>query len=126
MLNASVMMFDGSGRIRNTTAPPANFNGGTPTVQRLLSGDVVAPTAVLAGLAYGPGGQLCTTAALPAAWQGSIPTSATGQVCVTTAGTVTHWGNGLPRVADGRLALAPAETPVVTNGFDNGFDQGYG
>jgi hypothetical protein len=111
MLNAGVLRFDASGRIRWTTALPLDFNGGTPTNNGLLAGNNAIPTRFVAGLGYVVGDGLAAFNSAPVNWVGGIPLNANGQVCVDATGSavVASYVSGLPLTADGKLALAAVE-----------------
>jgi hypothetical protein len=128
MLNAGVLRFDAAGRIRNTSALPTDFNGGTPTNQGLLSWVGGAPVAFNGGLGYLTDMRLVAANAAPVAWNGGIACSAASQVCVdgTGAGVITGYVNGLPIDAAGKLVLASAELPAVVDAFDSAFSGAFG
>lgn len=130
MLNAGVLRFNAAGQIRNTTALPTDFNGGTPTNQGLLSGSNGIPHAdsFLGGLGYLAGGGLAVFNAAPVVWNGGIGSTAAGQVCVdaTGAGVIAGYVNGLPIDASGKLVLAAPESPAALDAFDTAFSGAFG
>jgi hypothetical protein len=129
MLNAGVLRFDATGRIRQTASSSTDGNGGTPTIQGLLSAGNVAIEAGWNGLPYFNSGQgiLCgqgigTTVSFA---PGGIPMNSAGMVEVDAVGAIAYWNAGLPYTAAHRLAVALPESPVAASAFDNGFDSGF-
>ena len=126
MLNAGVLKYDATGRIRNTTAAPTEWNAGIPMNQGLLCAIAAAPDYRQQGLPFMNTGHLAIQSAVPAHWtQGGIGIGASGGVAVlVNAGTINARLAGLPFV-DSRLSLATAEAPTTTRSFSNGFSGGF-
>jgi hypothetical protein len=127
-ISAGLLQFATSGRIRNTTTAPEYFNGGTPTVQGLLSYSITLPDVFLGGIGYRANGAL--SVALGGAadhYVNGLPVNAVGQVCATQSLIApARWVGGLPIGLDGLLALAAPEVPATLTGFSNGFSNGFG
>jgi hypothetical protein len=129
MLNAGVLRFDANGRIRQTSSASTDGNGGTPTVQGLLSAANVSPEVQWNGLSFFQSGQgtLCgqgfgdITGHAP----GGIPINSQGMVEVNPTDPIDHWNAGLPYTAAGALAVALPESPTTASAFDSGFDTGF-
>jgi hypothetical protein len=123
-VNAGVLLFSATGRVRNTNAAPANFNGGTPTAaDGKLSWAAAVPTAFLSGLGFTPAGSLSIAlGGVIAGHVAGVPVAADGRVCAEV-GAVTEYSGGLPITATGRLAL---DVLNALSGFSDGFDGGFG
>jgi hypothetical protein len=128
MLNAGVLRFASNGRIRNTTAAPTDFNGGTPTVQGLLSYSITLPDTFVGGIGYRVNGAICVAVGgAPTHYVAGLPVNALGQLCVTQSLIQpVSWVAGLPIGLDGLLALAPAESPAVVDAFSSAFSGAFG
>jgi hypothetical protein len=123
MLTAGVLLFDDLGRIRITSDPPTDFNGGTPTAHGgLLAASAIEPTVYFAALGYGPQSRLTNTTS-PLNPQGPL-TNREGQIRVSSD-PPHHWYAGLPFTVDDMLSVAAAVTPsayAFDNAFNNAFD----
>lgn len=115
-LQARHLLFDASGRIRNTGTAPTQFNGGTPTNNAGLLCVVSATpsTRFHAGLGYSNGtpDALCIADAAPVGsdpWNGGVRVSANVRVYIDRVNSINAWVAGLPVTANGRLCLATAE-----------------
>lgn len=128
MLNAGVLRFASTGRIRNTTTAPTDFNGGTPTVQGLLSYSISLPDTFNGGIGYRANGAVCiAVGGAPTHYVSGLPVNSIGQLCATQSVIQpVVWVAGLPIGLDGLLALAPAESPVVVDAFDSAFSGAFG
>jgi hypothetical protein len=125
MLNPGVLQFASTGRIRNASATPTDFNGGTPTVQGLLAFSITSPQVVSGGFGYRDNGSISVALnGAPSHYIGGLPVNALGQLCCTQ-GVIEPvlWVSGIPLGIDGLVALAVEETPVLTSEFSNAFDQ---
>lgn len=114
MLNASALLFNAGGRVRNTATGPADaFNASVPTRAGLLYIALAGPAAYVNGLplvSSGSGGALCFQAGATVGFStGGLPIAASGGVAVDTGGAIDHYSNGLPFTAADRLCLAVAE-----------------
>jgi len=127
MLIAGLLRFATTGRIRNTTTAPTDFNGGTPTVQGLLSYSIQPPDVFVNGLGYKTNGALSVAIGGGADhYVNGLPVNLIGQVCATQSLIQPAvWVAGLPIGLDGLLALAPNESPVAQNAFSDGFSNGF-
>lgn len=127
MLNASVMKFDATGRIRNTTSLPTVLIAGAGFNDGLLS---AASAPVLFYPNGNPtilGGQLAIQVGNPDHYgQGGLPIAANGAVAINVSQPITHWNAGLPYTANGALAFATAEAPAVVDAFDSAFSGAFG
>jgi len=129
MLNASMLLYDATGRIRNANGaiyPPTDFNGGTPTVQGLLAVSSSAAQAYNNGLPYRDSGALSASgSAASSSAPGGIPLTVSGLVAYDTVSAIAYWHCGLPFTSTGRLCFATAEAPASFKGFSNGFSSGF-
>jgi hypothetical protein len=128
VLNAGTLLFDASGKVRNTTSAPVDFNAGVGSIQGLLSADSVSPQNWVNGMPFGSAGRLSvqTTGAIVAHTQGGLPINADGRIAIDVSSPVAYRNSGLPFTSAGRLALASPEAPGTLSAFDNGFDEGFG
>src|SRR5262245_55918973 len=109
-MNAGTMGFDGSGRIKTTTASPTiyapnaiPYNDGAICV---AMGTEIANYA--SGLPYGPSGHLViqTSLKVPVAYfHAGLGFTASGQLACDTTGEITHYVRALPMTREGRLAI---------------------
>lgn len=112
MLTATMLVFDGTGRIRRTNgSSTGSNNGGTPTnVAGVLVVLDKAPDVFNSGCGYDLGtGSLCATVGSPTSFHQGMPFEATGKVCTDNVGAITSYLGGLPRTANGSLAVAALE-----------------
>jgi hypothetical protein len=116
MLNAGVLLFDASGRIRQTTSASTDGNGGTPTVQGLLSAGNVTIETYWNGLPFFGNGQgtVCgeSLGVIVAYAPGGIPINTLGMVKADPIEPIAYWNAGLPYTAAGALAVAFPESPA--------------
>lgn len=112
MLTASMLAFNGAGRIRQTnTGPAVGGNGFTPVVAAgpLLVLNKV-PDVFCNGIGYDSGSSaMCASSAAVASFHQGMPFDATGQVATDTVGAITTYVAGIPRTATGALAVAALE-----------------
>jgi hypothetical protein len=127
MLNAGVLKYDATGRIRNTTAAPTERNAAVGCVQGLLSQAAASPVNIANGMGFTATGALAidTAGAITHHAQGALPMTAASRLAVAVNGTVAYREAGLPFSSTGRLALATAEAPVLLDAFSNGFSSGF-
>jgi hypothetical protein len=128
MLNAGVLLFNGTGRIRNTTSAPTDGNGGTPTIQGLLAAaPIVAVENFHDGTGFVADGRISidSSGAIVAYSQGGLPMTVEGRIAVDTVQAITHYNAGLPFTVLGRLVLAAAEAPAVLNSFSSAFSGAF-
>ncbi|MCJ7556146.1 MAG: hypothetical protein MUP90_04425, partial [Gammaproteobacteria bacterium] len=121
MLNHSLLLFDGNGRIRNATEAPIAFSGGVGFNGGLLCIAAGTVNHVHQSNPFLATDRLASEIAAPAYFsQGGLPHTAAGAIAASTAGAIDHWNHGLPYTAAGELCLAAAETPpLVGNVYPN-------
>ena len=110
MLNASVLAYDATGRIRHTTAPPEYWAAGVPFAgPSLLCIDPTAGAVTRFHNGIGYQGAFIGTVvgSVDSYTQGGLGMNA-GRMCVSTAAPITHYNAGLPITAAGSLAIAAA------------------
>jgi hypothetical protein len=123
MLNGGVLRFAANGRIRNTTAVPTDFNGGTPTVQGLLSFSPTLPERYSGGFGYRNNGAICVSVGGAVdRYVAGLPLNTLGQLCATQSIVQpATWVSGIPLGLDGLVALAIEESPATLRAFSNAF-----
>ena len=110
MLNASVLAYDATGRIRHTTASPEYWAAGVPFAgPSLLCIDPIAGavTRFHNGVGYQGAFIGAVVGSVDSYTQGGLGMNA-GRMCVSTAAPITHYNAGLPITAAGSLAIAAA------------------
>lgn len=132
MLNAGVLAFDATGRIKALSIadfPAPHFNGGTPAGD--IGSLVVAPytsgynpEVYVAGLPYtAQGGLVIDVVGAIVAHVAGLPVTAVGLAASTD--NPVRWVAGIPIGASGRVCIAAATPPVNLSGFSNGFSGGF-
>ena len=107
MLNHSLLLFNGAGRIRNTIAPPTAFSGGVGFAAGLLCIEAGAglPTHFHNGMGFLADGRLAAVVgSVNGHAQGGLAMNA-GRLTVTTSGVIDHYNSGLPCSATGSLCI---------------------
>jgi hypothetical protein len=111
MINSKTLLFDASGRIRNTTAAPTEFNATVGSVGGLLSVDLNSPTRWANGMPFVTTGKLSVqiVGAVGGFSQGGLPINNNGAIGIDTVGAIAFYNAGLPYTEASRLAFAVAE-----------------
>jgi hypothetical protein len=111
VLNAGVLLFDGTGRIRNTTTGPPNaFNAAIDTRNGLLLLSVGTPSVFVNGAPFDNVGALCVSGGGIVGYaQGGLPITIDNQIAADNATAIGSYVAGLPFTTGGKLALAVAE-----------------
>lgn len=131
MLNAGVLAFDSSGRIKSISPPPSkvNFNGGTPTGElgSLVVADLGAGPNYNGGLRYSDDGSLSVSngGVIAGYVQGGLPVDLTGHLVVTYDGLPASWLAGIPFTSGGRVAVALPVAPTNFFAFSNAFSTAF-
>lgn len=133
MLNASLLWFDSSGRIKALALadfPAPRFNGGTPAADlgnlvgteagtQFVFHNGLKYTNPEGGIAVANGGTIANHS------QGGMPVDADGNLCVEYNGLPVSHIAGIPITATGRVAVAIPAPPINLSGFSNGFSNGF-
>lgn len=111
MINASNLLFDVNGRIRNSVAAPARFDSGVPfTATGLLCLVAGAVTKFHNGNPYVNTDSLAVQSAAPVGFtSGALGITASGGIAILAAGVIDHYTAGLPFNSEGRLITAVPE-----------------
>jgi hypothetical protein len=112
MLSAQMLLFDGTGRVRCSTAVAGStYVGGTPvTALGLLALSLNAPTSYDQGLPMvGLAIAADNTPGVVVAFNQTLPLTVADRVATDEAGAITQYVAGIPRVASGAIACATPE-----------------
>jgi hypothetical protein len=129
MLNHQLILTDSEGRLRCTLAlpEPADFNGGTPTVDGLLCIVYEDGVAFVNGLGYGPQSRICAEQEITPPDSDNPFANARGRLRSSIEGIPTVWLYGLPFDDTGHLCIVldeppPVDTRAFSSAFSNAFD----
>jgi hypothetical protein len=111
MINAMPLLFDATGRVRNTTAAPTAFNATLGSTNGLLSVDLNTPQRWANGMPFVSSGKLSVQVigTVVGYSQGGLPINENGCVAIDTGTAISFYNAGLPYTAASRLAFTVPE-----------------
>lgn len=112
MLTGSMILYNGTGRLRNVAVGPnGGGNGYTPTQTGVLSSANSLPVNFCNGLPYNAAAQVCIAESPVAYFHQGMPFTSLDKIACDSAGAIAFYLAGIPRTAAGAIAISTAVGP---------------